>query len=299
MKIFLKLPALLLFAILLSGGVTAQNCPTINSYTLVSGPGIGVGNCTYKVDFTMTVTGSNKSVQIIVTCGGSPALNQCIVVNSSQNGVTLSSNFFSCPCASAKTLVINSYTSPGCGGASCTTTGGVLPVNISAFYLKKSSNGPCLFWKGEEQSAVQDYFIEYSTNGIDFTEAGKVASNNSLVLSEYTYCDPVKKQSGFYRLRVVEFNGKAKYSSILKFNSGPASLETYPNPVHDKLYIGMPASGLGTNVEYIVFTKDGRTIASGKLTNNFITTSILPSGLYYLKLIADSQVLLGKTFIKE
>lgn len=289
------------FLLFLLQPAIAQNCPTVTSWNIVTVSNDGLGNCTYRVNFTMTVNGSNKSVQVLVTCGNAASvLNQCITVSSSQNGVTLSSNTFTCNCTAPRTLIFNSFTNGACGGASCTTSGNVLPVVISSFRLKQVNNSQCLTWVAEDQGSVQNFTIEYSSSGTDFVSAGSVMATGSGNQTEYSFCDPVNRQSGFYRLKINETGGQVKYSSVIKFSvKKDNAVEIFPNPAAGRLNIEMPASGIFNNAAYMIFAQDGRKVLSGKLTSSFIDISKLPAGIYNLNIRTEEETLLQKVFVKN
>jgi hypothetical protein len=151
-----------------------------------------------------------------------------------------------------------------------------------------------------DQGNVQDYIIEYSSNGTDFTVAGSIPPTNNGGQAEYHFCDPVKRHSGFYRLKIIELNGGARYSTVLKFSGkNESGLDIFPNPATTKLNMVMPASGSLNNASYVVFSGDGRCISAGKLSKSFIDITSLPNGIYHLRVKNETRVLLEKTFIKN
>jgi hypothetical protein len=237
--LFLPLVLLPLFS-------SAQNCPLITSHSFVTVSNDGNNNCTYRVDFTMTVNGNNKSVQVLVSCNGSSALNQCIGVNNGQNGQTISTNVFACACNSSKTLVFNSFTNGSCGGASCTTTGNVLPVLLTDFDAKLQQDRVLLSWRTEQEFNNSRFEIERSNDNKTFSAIGSVNGHgNSSIPVDYSFTDatPLKGVS-FYRLKQIDIDNQSVYSIIKRVDNrlqGIQIKQLFPNPGHEKVTLNVLA----------------------------------------------------------
>jgi archaellum component FlaF (FlaF/FlaG flagellin family) len=292
MKHYLHTTLLCLFLMGLQT-IEAQNCPAITSSNLVTVSDDGSNNCTYRVDFTMTVNGSSKSVQVVVTCNGTTVLNQCIGVTSAQNGLTLSSNTFSCACNSVKTLVLTGFTSGTCGGASCSTTGNVLPVSFATFTGRQQNGQGCLQWSVGNPASVAQYIIEGSTDGAQFTALQQVAAVAGK--ESFSVCTP--QTTGFYRIKAVEKNGQTYYSSILKLagENNAAVMEIRTNPVAGTLYFkNPPAAG----AQYRIRDITGNILLQGPLQQPSINVQALPAGLYLLD-VMDTDGIAHRRFVKQ
>jgi arabinogalactan endo-1,4-beta-galactosidase len=73
------------------------------------------------------------------------------------------------------------------------------------------------------------------------------------------------------------------------------SFDVYPNPSTGKLYI-KTIPGLSVNFLQL-FSPEGEKIKDFSTNNNFIDISNLPSQIYFLKIIADSQVFIKKIIL--
>lgn len=262
-----------------TAAVKAQNCPAITSYNLVTVTNDGSNNCTYRVDFTMTVNGSNKSVQVVVTCGGATVLSECIVVNSSQNGVTLSSSTFACACSSAKTLVLNSFTSGSCGGASCTTTGNLLPVIFERASINYFNQNACAEWVVSNAAGISYFETEISNGGSIFTGAGRTSPASATAGGGYSHCFTVTGAENFVRIKAVSASEKLSYSPVMKIrtaNGGSGAL-LQSNPVQHTLDFkaGIPAGG-----NYSISGAGGAIMMHGFVQGRSITVAQLPEGVY-------------------
>jgi hypothetical protein len=285
---------------LLCFAASSQSCPRIEKGEINLVTVDGGGNCTYRVDFTMTVTGSNKSIRAIVSCGTTQALNECFTVSSTQNSVPFSSGTFSCPCASSKTLILSSFTSSDCSGTSCGTFGDVLPVSLLSVSLEKRNNLSCLTWKVAQESSLEKYIIEYSADALRYFPAGTVAALNSSKEHTYSFCDPVNRESGFYRIAIISLAGDVKYSTVVRFTSDKENkADIYPNPVTTHLHITLPLSGRLNQADFEIYSADGKLVLAGKLLQPFIDVSALQKGIYSLHLKKGTERLAVKNFIRN
>jgi hypothetical protein len=273
--------------------VTAQNCPAIASYNLVTVSNDGSNNCTYRVDFTMTVNGSNKSVQIVVTCDGSNALTQCIVVNSGQNGLTLSSAVFSCSCNSVKSLVINSFTNGSCGGGNCVSTGNVLPTVFTGFTGLRQKEQTCLNWQVGNPANIAYFIVEQSADGQQFTQAAQAAGGG--MANHFSTCTITSPTAGYFRVKAVELNGRIVYSDIIKLKKEADRPGITPNPVQNRLYI---SSVVTPGSHFRIRSMNGSIAGAGIITGNSVDVQLLSPGLYLLDVISGTTVS-HASFVKQ
>jgi hypothetical protein len=271
----------------------AQNCPVITSYNLVTVSNDGSNNCTYRVDFTMTVNGSNKSVQIVVTCDGTSALTQCIVVNSGQNGVTLSSNVFSCPCNSVKALTVNSFTSGSCGGASCTSTGNLLPVLFTSFSGQQQKEQTCLRWQVGNPASIAYFAAEQSEDGQQFVPMAHV--NGGGAASSFSTCNAAGPAAGYFRVKAVEQNGRSSYSNIIRIANTGGYINIRPNPVQNWLQL---SNGVTPGSRFRIHSINGTTNSTGIIEGNSIDVKALSPGVYLLDIINGATVS-HASFVKQ
>jgi hypothetical protein len=83
-----------------------------------------------------------------------------------------------------------------------------------------------------------DYFVvEHSSDGRNFTSVSKIFSNGDNG-SNYSYIHMNRVQGiNYYRLRSVDKNKRAEYSSVRKvaFGKNDLVLTTFPNPAKGKV----------------------------------------------------------------
>jgi hypothetical protein len=116
----------------------------------------------------------------------------------------------------------------------------LLSVPLS-FTLNKQNSKPVLKFTIYDAVNNQAVAIERSANGHDFNEIGIQQISNS---GQYYYTDEQPLPGiGYYRLRLIEKNGKIGYSDIRTIHlSDGASLNISPNPAKDVITVSLPAS---------------------------------------------------------
>lgn len=123
----------------------------------------------------------------------------------------------------------------------------VLPVELMEFTGKHENEGNLLSWKTATEWNSSHFEIERSTNGIEFEFIGKVdAAGNSKQIQNYTFLD-TKPYIGenVYRLKMVDIDGKYKYSKLISIIVSEGSSiripeginKIYPNPTNGRFFI--------------------------------------------------------------
>jgi len=166
-----------------------------------------------------------------------------------------------------------------------------LPVVLVSFTGIKTWAGNNLKWETSQQSGIQEYQIERSSDGTHFSNIGSVKANDE---SSFTYqfndAAPLIGVN-FYRLKIVDYNGES-YSEIIRITNSIKNLITLsPNPA--KNYVK-----LQTNNSDILNTKAKLTTIDGKILREIqigqlpysINVSNLSKGIYLLQL-EDKSVL--------
>ena len=119
-----------------------------------------------------------------------------------------------------------------------------LPVNLLTFSAAKNSNKVNLDWTTSQESNMDRYDVERSSDGRNFTAIGSVASHTGIASSHYTYVDNSPLSSvAYYRLKMFSTSGFEKYSKIVSvLLGGNNTMDIYPNPLNegDILHINNP-----------------------------------------------------------
>ncbi|MFT3680951.1 MAG: T9SS type A sorting domain-containing protein [Ferruginibacter sp.] len=173
--------------------------------------------------------------------------------------------------------------------------GGPLPVTLKAFTASLSGNNVLLKWVTSMELNCKGYEIERSTDGRLFTKVASVdgAGNSSRELS-YSVNDNVMAVTGavvYYRLKQVDFDGKASYSKIVpaRLKKSSSDFTVSPNPFHSYVNINIDWSR-NENATVKVFNMTGRELVSKSLQmikgTNYVQIdemAKLPAGNYVIQ----------------
>jgi Secretion system C-terminal sorting domain len=104
----------------------------------------------------------------------------------------------------------------------------LLPLKILNFSGVKETNRNMLYWQIADAQDLRWFEVERSGDGVNFTKIAVVnAAGNQYQLADYTPLAGIN----FYRLRIVEKDGKISYSGIVVLRSfGGNQFTVYPNP---------------------------------------------------------------------
>lgn len=174
---------------------------------------------------------------------------------------------------------------------------GALPVDLISFNVAWQLQGQMAIvnFTTENESEIDHYEIEKSTNGKIFTRLTEVAADNIPDLHQYSYVDSNATASRqYYRLRTVHSNGSADYSRIVVLNnSNAAEITMYPNPAID--IVNLKINNMTGKVNLRVANSSGQTVkrlsihaVAGERIQ--VHVSDLPTGIYILHLQYDEQV---------
>ena len=188
----------------------------------------------------------------------------------------------------------------------------ILPVTILNFTASyTSANNADLDWKTTNEINASEFIIERSENGADFSPVGQVAAdqNGSSSVNNYTYTDNlagVTATTVFYRLRVVDADGKYVYSKVvpIKLDQSKTAISVYPNPVVSSATLSVYSAGTTTAV-YRLFDNAGKLVAYSNISLGAGTNSIpidrlesLSTGIYILQVVMNNNVFTQKLIKK-
>lgn len=182
------------------------------------------------------------------------------------------------------------------------TTTSPLPVNLVAFEAVKGDASNHLTWTTTAESDARGFEIQRSTNGKDWNKIGFVNSlaenGNSQGSLIYGFADTLPLSGlNYYRLKMVDLDGKFEYSRIRSVRNDAHSVVIYPNPATHLIKISQ-----GTDIEKVkVLNMQGQTIKEMSLTDNQYEVSVsdLPAGVYLLQMISPSGESDIRKFIKQ
>jgi ELWxxDGT repeat protein len=169
----------------------------------------------------------------------------------------------------------------------------ILPVIWLDFKVRLENNDGILIWITDQEINTNEFIIEKSANGSNYTTVGSVAAANTSGKHIYTFIDRnlIFPVSGiiYYRLKQINKDGKYTYSAIISLPAGRNNVAIYPNPGNDQLnlvfngYQAQAVKWMITDVTGKTMQQESRQISSGSNTFS-IDIQRLAAGVYYLNL---------------
>jgi trimeric autotransporter adhesin len=176
----------------------------------------------------------------------------------------------------------------------------VLPVDLISFSGQLNpQQHSALQWQTTNQYNLSNFEVQRSYDGIQFVTAGSVnAIQNPASIQGYSFTDPlVAKAVNFYRLKMVDLDGRFKYSAIVRINSNKALkfVELLQNPVKDNISF-LISNDAKENVAAELFSNSGQLIRKwnlGKVDGNIVlpfNNNVIASGIYTLRVAAGNKI---------
>ena len=168
-----------------------------------------------------------------------------------------------------------------------------LPVTVTSVTATLKNKDVEVKWNVQNESGIQQYQVEKSTDGIQFNQASSVNAKNS-VSGNYSWTDlNVSDGTYYYRIKIISVDGKISYTQIVKVISGKSQdqISVYPNPVKDGIIHLQLTNQPEGNYGVRLFSSAGQLIVSKKITHAKGTseeTIICPNlakGIYQLEIV--------------
>jgi hypothetical protein len=180
-----------------------------------------------------------------------------------------------------------------------------LPVKVLSFTATKEGKQSLLQWTTSQEVNSNYFAVERSNDGVNFSGIGTVtAKGNTVATTNYTFTDNEPKNgTNYYRLRMVDKDGKYSYSQVRNINEAISfAASIYPNPVQTSLNLNFNSNNEAT-VQIEIVNAEGKTITSQQIqlaagsSTQTINTSSLSNGTYYVRCITTDGVT-EMTFVK-
>lgn len=156
-----------------------------------------------------------------------------------------------------------------------------LPVTLLTFEGSYKAPYAVLSWKSAAESGLAYYDVEKSTDGMHFQQVAQVraAGSNSM----YSVNELQAEARSFYRLKMVDLDGKFSYSTIqvVSSNNANTTITMYPNPVRNgQLHMELTSVG-----KVSIVTPLGQQVMSLTLQKgvHIVDVRALSNGLYWVK----------------
>ncbi len=168
----------------------------------------------------------------------------------------------------------------------------VVPLKLINFSASRQASATQLTWTTDNEYNVDRFIIEKSDDGISFSAIAQVPARYRGVKERYGIVDNGPVHSiAFYRLRLIDIDGKEKRSYIVSVKitnlSNPVSIVV--NPVRNHLILAVRNQVTGS-FNYRITSTNGQLIQHGKLMAENGGKYTIPlkenpaAGLYILEL---------------
>jgi hypothetical protein len=183
----------------------------------------------------------------------------------------------------------------------------VLPLDLLSFKAAKSNTNVELKWVSANEVNFSHYNVQKSNDGKTFIPFAKVKATGA---GSYETMDE-KPSAGqnYYRLEMVDTDGKRKYSNIVSvtFDAKGIAMSLYPNPVQGSMLTVDMSVNNDTEFTFTVTDMAGRNRLTSQQkavqgTNQLpLDISTLENGIYFIsaKNAATQEILKTMRFVKQ
>lgn len=145
----------------------------------------------------------------------------------------------------------------------------LLPVHFASFYISKSGDNIQLSWSTGNETGNSHFDVERSFNGVQWQKIAEVtAAGNSNNTNNYNYHDKnVSNPVVYYRLRQVDINSRATYSSIkmIRLNESISPVKIFGADKNVVIDLNTSIKG---NIQVRVLNNSGQVISQHSYTNS-------------------------------
>jgi hypothetical protein len=111
-----------------------------------------------------------------------------------------------------------------------------LPVTLISFKATANDCQVQLNWVVANENEFSHYEVEFDTDAKSFKKVGQVKATGT---SNYAFNFEQPSNSGFYKLKMVNKDGSATYSNVIKVltDCDKYQIQVYPNPANNNIYV--------------------------------------------------------------
>ena len=246
---------------------------------------VGSGNTDVSVNWNAGLEGSNFSTLTDAQVG--------ISRYNSANWTTAIAN------SASNTLNIATATFGSFGPFAVGKLGDILPVKIANLNATTNNNSVAISFDALNETNIEKYNIERSSNGTNFTTVGSLSAFNNSSERTYHFTDVnVATGTYLYRIAIVDKNGKISYSTLLKVAiQTKITLNVYPNPASNEIVV----SGISKGSTIQIIDASGKVVSTKVVSNQSQTVDIsrLSKGVFFVRVSNDNGTINNTSFIKD
>ena len=205
-------------------------------------------------------------------------------------------------------MYMNAFLTPVAPNSYCETMPDIpLVVKLTNFSGYLTNNKVTLNWAVAENELVNQFQVERSVDGVNFSSAALVFTTEKNANEIYNYFESMPASKTFYRLRITDKSNVVTYSKVLVFENMVTlvnDLRLLNNPVQDKLNFKYE-TGASSTIDIRILDLTGRPVFQQKMNaskgTNMISLPVpasLNKGMYIIDL-QDGAVHRSAKFIKN
>ncbi len=178
------------------------------------------------------------------------------------------------------------------------TTAALLPIKLNSFNATGLKNVVNLNWSAICSENSCNFIVERSTDGLNFSE---ISNTNATSKGNYFSTDRNLPNAStlYYRIKIVNTNGKVEYSTVQKVQLKDIKLSVSPNPTSSEILVNSTANIAAVNV-FDLAGKSFYSIQNNNTNSIRISVANLPEGTYVVKTTTvDGETASNKIVIKH
>ncbi len=163
-----------------------------------------------------------------------------------------------------------------------------LPLSLTEITVTGNKCDALLKWTTGFEKDVKHFEVQYSNTGAAFLTIGTIKATNTSNAASYNFKYSQGSTKGYYRLKMVDLNGTATYSTILTVTTSCGSakaIKVFPNPVQATGVLSVNITGYSSQLRGELVNGMGQTVKSVVLRNgtNLLELTSLAQGFYTLR----------------
>lgn|GEM_PF-556839 len=173
-----------------------------------------------------------------------------------------------------------------------------LPIELlKPLQVRLDNKTAILQWRTATEMNNSGFEIQRSKDGIEWERIGwQEGQGNTTTPQTYSYRDPNPIfGTSYYRLKQVDFNGDAEYSNVVSLRYIRNGVTVYPNPVKERLSLH---TDYGAIQQIVIYDSTGRQVNQIAKPLNNIDVSILPKGIYIIKITLEDEDFYEKIIVE-
>ena len=178
---------------------------------------------------------------------------------------------------------------------------GLLPLTLVSFNSSQQNQEVILYWSTVNEENIKSFEIESGTNGSsDWQALGLIPSMAATANGySYSFVDHSNVNGDrYYRLKIIDRDGKSVYSKVLFITSGQTgTISITPTLVYSSMNVVLPASGPARVSIYNTSGRLVKTMTAGSEVFN-IDVAGLKMGEYFLN-VSQGKNFQATKFFKQ